>query len=297
MNIDYEVLKQYCLSPIEAFKSVGEVTETKDGIYIYRNNPKAKILAVAHLDSVVNLEHFYLIKDEWDTIILNGQLDDRLGVYILMELLPQLGIEFDLLLTEGEEKGHSTARYFEPPKDYNWMFSFDRRLDDVVLYNYEDSGICGDLESAKFRIGHGSFSDICFLEHLGIRGFNVGTGYDMEHTPLHNASTRMILSQVNKFKTFYDGYQNQKYAYSPLPAQVKYSYAQWNIDNPAQSTCYLCKEQTLAGELMEDNTYICDECYVDVTICAQCDDYVLSTDTKDGICVECLYHNLDEWDG
>src|SRR5688500_911556 len=131
MKIDYNRLKNTCLSPIESFMGLGEVVDTRDGIYIYKDKG-CKVLGVAHLDTVLNMNHFHKIDVNGDPIVINAQLDDRLGAYALIHLLPSLGIQFDLLLTEGEESGRSTAAHFKASHEYNWMFSFDRHGDDVV---------------------------------------------------------------------------------------------------------------------------------------------------------------------
>src|SRR5688572_4953131 len=152
-------------------------------MYIYQNN-NSRILGVAHLDTVLSMNHFYRLKVNQDQIVLNAQLDDRLGAYTLLHLLPSMGLKYDLLLTEGEEMGLSTAAHFKTDKQYNWMFSFDRKGTDVVMYQYESKPLTAALESSKFKIGIGSFSDIAFLDHLGCKGFNVGTGYHGEHSTM-----------------------------------------------------------------------------------------------------------------
>ena len=101
MKIDYELMKNICLTNIESFSIFGDVLDTPDGILIYKQNKGAKILGVAHLDTVLTSNHFKVKKN--GRRVYNMQLDDRLGVYTMLDLLPQMGIEFDLLLTEGEE--------------------------------------------------------------------------------------------------------------------------------------------------------------------------------------------------
>lgn len=281
MNINYKTMKQICLSPISAFEPIGDVYETRDGIYVYKDNPKAKILAVAHLDSVLDLNHFFLIKEKHDTTVINAQLDDRLGVYIMLDILPKMGIEFDLLLTEGEEEGHSTAAYFESQKEYNWMFSFDRRLNDVVMYQYENAELTNDLKQAGFKAGHGTFSDIDFLGHLGIRGFNVGTGYNWEHDKLCHASMHMMVQQINRFAKFYSLFQDKAYPYTAQTKRASYVPIQWY-----QDTCYLCERVSPKGEDIND-VWICDDCLVSALECPTCGDIVKDTDIINDMCSYC----------
>src|SRR5690606_38317386 len=98
---EFELI-EYCHRSIESFYNEGDVTVTPDGVYIYREEPKNKVLAVAHLDTVQDTKSY----SRTSTQLYVPQLDDRAGVYALMKLLPKLyGLEFDLLLTEGEEQG------------------------------------------------------------------------------------------------------------------------------------------------------------------------------------------------
>lgn len=278
MNIDYKLLKQVCLSPIESFYSLGDVTETRDGVYIYRENPKAKILGVAHLDSVLDLNHFYKLELGKDTVVFNAQLDDRLGVYILLDVLPKMGIQFDLLLTEGEETGRSTAAYFESSKQYNWMFSFDRHGDDVVMYQYDDKSLRDDLIKAKCRPAEGSFSDICFLYHLGIRGMNFGTGYENEHSNFCYANINTTVAQIKRFHHFYTMFQDKRYTYD----QKTVNWSKFTRDD----ICYICDKPSPKGDDY-NGVYICDECIGHVAECNECGDYVMDTDVQDGICSYC----------
>lgn len=111
----------------------------------------------------------------------------------------------DILLTEGEECGMSTAEYFDPQKEYKWIVSFDRAGTDVVMYEYEDD-YCEDiLEEFGFgKCAWGSFSDICWLEHLECKAFNIGVGYKSQHTKLCHADLDDTASQIEKFVTMWE---------------------------------------------------------------------------------------------
>lgn len=290
VKMNYKLMKQICLADISQFESLGDVYDTTDGIYIYRHSPNAKILAIAHLDTVLDTSHFHHIKVEGDSIVINAQLDDRLGVYTMLDILPQLGIEFDLLLTEGEETGRSTAAYFEPIKanQYNWMFSFDRHGDDVVLYQYDNKALRDDLKQAKFRIGMGSFSDIAFMSHLGICGLNIGTGYEGEHSTMSYANISTLLKQVSRFKAFYDEFQDKKYPYVPVKSKYA-SFSQW--DRSTQPIydglyCYLCDKHQGKHQIIND-VWLCDACFNDAGQCMVCQDVVYADELMDNICQTC----------
>lgn len=313
MKIDYKQLERTCLSPIEAFMGLGEVVDTRDGIYIFKDNG-AKVLGVAHLDTVLGLDHFYKMEVNGDPIVLNAQLDDRLGAYALIHLLPSLGINFDLLLTEGEETGNSTAQHFKPSKEYNWMFSFDRHGDDVVLYQYESKVINDALKSSKFRIGKGSFSDIAFLDHLGIKGFNVGTGYEGEHTDMSYANMTTFKAQVERFRKFYDQNKDKQYKHDNKPVfankEMQRYYEKTNhyplqdfntrgawqkddfsvngvwVEEKHDAACYICR--TAGGTTpMGWGVTLCDSCFSHAAECTECKDICLDVDIIDGLCGEC----------
>src|SRR3954465_12674834 len=86
--------------------------------YAYRKTKGATVLAVAHCDFVdCDSSHFFAK----DGIVWSSRLDDRLGVYTILDVLPMLGINVDVLLTDGEESCNSTARYFDVKEhDYKW---------------------------------------------------------------------------------------------------------------------------------------------------------------------------------
>lgn len=290
MQINYELLEQICLAPIETFKALGDVTTTKDGIYIHIGNPDSKILGVAHLDSVLDLDHFYKLDIDKDSIVINAQLDDRLGVYVMLDILPRLGISFDLLLTEGEEKGRSTAKYFKAPKDYNWMFSFDRQLNDVVMYQYDCKELRADLIKAKFTPGIGSFSDIDFLDHLGIRGFNVGTGYYGEHSDMCYASMNMLCNQIDRFQKFYKIFKDKKYPYTPDEKITSWGGYNTRFINKSpyifDDICYICERPSMKGEEV-NGVFICSACMGNAEVCQGCDDIVENTTLINGLCAYC----------
>jgi hypothetical protein len=193
--------------PVDAFGSYGEAAATPEGKYVFRDHG-ARVLGVAHLDTVLPGTQFARDGDR----VFCPSLDDRLGVYLLSELLPLLGVKFDLLLTDGEERGCSTARWFVPPRRYNWMFSFDRAGTDVVLYQYDTTANRRLLHRAGFRVGVGSYSDIADLWFLGCAGFNFGCGYHRQHKPDCYADLSETSEMVEQFVRFW-----QLCRYTALP--------------------------------------------------------------------------------
>lgn len=180
--------------------------------FFYKDNG-SDVLAVAHLDTVANADgpqalakkraaHF--VMTEAGPVVYSRALDDRLGAYIILELLPKLGITCDILLTVGEETSQSTAEFFHPDKQYNWMIEFDRGGSDVVMYQYADTAHEDLIRAVGAKVAKGIFSDICYLDHLGCRGFNWGTGYQEYHTAKAHAYLDDTFEMVTRFLRFHE---------------------------------------------------------------------------------------------
>lgn len=210
---------------IDDFKALGDVRETADGPVIHIDNG-GSVLGVAHLDWV--LWRKPTISKDKHTVYC-PQLDDRLGVWVILDLLPTLyGIKYDILLTDSEEVGKSTAKDFtDCPKAYNWMFQFDRRGTDTVLYRYDSKQNRERLEKCGLTTGSGSFSDICYLDHLGVSGWNVGTGYYGEHTQACHGKLKETRSNAHKFHDFFLAHQNEKIE-APAYSEPVYYYGNYS---------------------------------------------------------------------
>lgn len=223
----YKGLRARCLSPIAAYFAEGEVTNTPDGPYIYQDNG-GDVLAVAHLDTVRHDRHFGIVKGQPDTIY-NCQLDDRLGAWIALDVLPARGVKVDVLLTTGEESCRSTAKYFQPNKDYNWIVGFDRGGQDVVTYHYESREWLDALEYAGNDVGWGSYSDIYELDHLDVQGVNWGVGYYDYHGRKAHCKLGEMEQAVDRFVAFHAEYHGERFG---TPSILEYESAEWDDYGP-----------------------------------------------------------------
>ena len=204
---DGERLQQICT--MNDFSNYAERFDLEDSprdghkrFFYYQDNG-SDILAIAHLDTVQD-DHMCQITDTAAGLLAtSGALDDRLGAYVILELLPKLGIKCDWLLTTDEEIGQSTAECFDTTKNYNWMFQFDRGGTDVVMYQYENDDLVEMVNECGARVGLGIFSDICLLEHLGCTGFNWGVGYEDYHSERSHAWLDDTFRMVARFVKFY----------------------------------------------------------------------------------------------
>lgn len=196
---------------------------TKERYLYIKTHPDSKVLAVAHTDYVLyRTPHISYDK----RYVKCPQLDDRLGVWLILDYLKNIVQEkapFDILLTDFEEKGNSTAQHFntDEGKTYNWMFQFDRRGTDVVMYEYETPELKKIIENYGFEVGRGSFTDLCYLSQLNCAGFNIGTGYHGEHSTSCYADLRETFGNAEKFLHFYMENYNVKFNHDHEAAKRK----------------------------------------------------------------------------
>lgn len=211
---DPRALETICGMDEEAFMVVGKRFALGERFFFYKDN-ESPILAVAHLDSVQKDRSCSVVEVKSGAkIVFSPVLDDRLGAWVILDLLPRLGIKTDILLTTGEETGNSTAELYEPKhRKYNWMFQFDRKETDVVMYQYDNHECKQMLKEVGFDVGWGSFSDICELGHLGCRGFNFGVGYQEYHSKRAYAWLDDTFNQVARFVRFYYKHRKQHLEY------------------------------------------------------------------------------------
>jgi len=187
----------------------------RERFYWHRDNG-ADILAVAHLDTVQDDRRCSVVDTASGLLACSGALDDRLGVYVILDMLPKLGIVCDVLLTTDEEIGQSTASAFDTDKQYNWIIQFDRGGTDVVMYDYETPQLCEMVESSGARVGEGSYSDICMLEHLGCVGLNWGVGYNDYHSTRSHAWLDDTFRMIARFVKFYNANHETFIPHEPM---------------------------------------------------------------------------------
>ncbi|MCK9369379.1 hypothetical protein M0R04_05535 [Candidatus Dojkabacteria bacterium] len=224
-KLDYEELKKCCEAPV---KTLMELTKghNKTLDYGFMNN-NSNILGVAHLDTVQQSCHFAVVNSGKRKLIFCPKLDDRIGVYTLLYLLPKLGVNIDILFSNDEERGASTASRFKTDKKYNWMVEFDRRGDDAVTYRYRFD----DVVEKHFIIGVGSYSDISSMSHLGCMGFNVGVGYSDEHSINAYMDVEMYINQIAYFLLFYQSNKDTFYEHKEVAYTHRGSEYCWGEDN------------------------------------------------------------------
>ena len=72
VKINYDQMKAVCLADVDAFKALGVHTETVHGPMIYIDRG-SNVLGIAHLDSVQDTKHFYVMNIDGNKLITTQQ--------------------------------------------------------------------------------------------------------------------------------------------------------------------------------------------------------------------------------
>lgn len=179
-------------------------------IFIDRGSP---VLGVAHLDTVLDYNRGLFLEGDvahmmFDDIIMSPALDDRAGVFILTHLLPKMGIEIDVLLTNYEEVCQSTVLSFTPPRQYNWVVEFDKSGQCVSLYRYGNSKAEKYIKKVGMKIVPGSYTDIVDLD-IDAFCMNWGCAYYNQHSEYCYLEYSVLEDCVDKFYAFYRRYKDE----------------------------------------------------------------------------------------
>lgn len=285
---------------VAEFTALGaNIAHTKDGpvMHLDRGCP---VIGVAHMDHVKFWSKPKIVKEKKE--IWCPQLDDRLGIWVLLDLLPHFGVQTDILLTDSEECGRSTAKDFNTDKKFNWMYQFDRRGTDTVLYGYDSDENRARLEAHDLTTGWGSFSDICSLEHLGCSGWNVGTGYYNEHSDNCHAKLQETYFQALKFAQFFNEHKD---THIPVPARPKrrsYGYGSyytgWDDIYTSKYDDVLSRVTDSVAEAERNARWKCEVCHdmnmADWSCCHTCWEARTATIYDDWCCAAC--YDLNHYD-
>jgi hypothetical protein len=298
-----ERLRRWCTTPEERVEKLlpGLVRfGTPTTPYWFKDNG-ARILAVAHLDWVHAADHFEVLtlratKRRKHLEVYSAALDDRLGAYVIAEVLPKLGVNADILFTTDEECAMSTGVYFDPPRQYDWLFSFDRAGNDVVGYQYQaEPAWQAAVKDSRLIAGHGSYSDIVDID-AGCLGFNFGVGYHDQHTFRCHAALSDVDECVGRFMRFHKIYAGVAMPYTPRPRLVQstathYTYFDWEVARDGKPVDW---EAARDGEPAD---WVCERCGkaaayyfddLDETYCEVCARQRVKPSSRIyGLCLDC----------
>jgi hypothetical protein len=235
------------------------------------------IVGVCHLDTVLRKPENYHYDKKAKTIV-SPELDDRAGFAAL--ILLQEMFDFTIVCCDDEEIGQSTASeaadwLTENKVPANWIFELDRRGTEAVTYDYSCPLWDGIVANYMQSVGQGSFSDICRMESLGVKGFNAGIGYYKEHSlecHLRLAEcfdtckrvARMIgeLHQVPMVFDYSDPYQYQPKQYSTGTRTFSKDWTAWDNRRweDLQEQCLGCQTWTDDCEDVSGVGLLCPDC-------------------------------------
>lgn len=229
-------------------------------IYAFRSgvSPNSPMI-VCHADTVVNGgagPHDFAYDKASDTVT-SIALDDRLGVACMFHAIDNKTPLADcaMLICDDEEIGYSSAQVFKEKIKPNFLVELDRRGVDVVCYDYDSTLLRSLLKSCDFTIGNGSFSDICYLQSLGVVGFNVGIGYHNEHSIKCHAKLSDTDSQIARLLRFIAKFGDVRLDYDEY-GTADYAYDSWRWT----STKSTKKTSSKASKALRTGVEFCDAC-------------------------------------
>ena len=253
--------------------------------YEIKNLPKQKrhyvidngapILLVSHIDTV-------------QTPLLNRNgisgagFDDRLGVYLAYKLSKAMPHLFDALFTDYEETGKSTAKYFSPTHDYNFVIGLDRIGDDYVDYGLASDCFCSLFEYAtNIAKSHGSFSDICNLINVECSKINIGIGVQNSHAPHSFFNPIVCKVQIYKLVRFCIANKDTHFTQGVGDVWGTHFAQSYEYDDME----YASLSRYINGDVNSDD--------YNVLQCANCDSSFYSDDMRivfgEYLCIDCVH--------
>ncbi len=214
----------------------------------------SKILFVAHVDTVQ--------KPRMGIADMQGRMhgagfDDRLGCKIAWDL--GIDLQCDVLLTDLEESGDSTAQHHDLKK-YNWICEFDRAGDDVVTYGM-DSERWLNVLGKYWNVNAGMFSDISFMK-TECCAMNLGIGYEHAHSDTSYYDIDLLNEQIKLFHRFFAKQCDNKYVADPARRDYMMS-AGYGFGDYVGNYYDECGACCVCGNYANEQIYemhLCEEC-------------------------------------
>jgi hypothetical protein len=234
------------------------------------------ICLIAHIDTVADDDYIgspalTLYDAEQDILhVTSGcTLDDRLGIYIILNIL-EAGYRPSIIFTDKEEVGGQGAyslvnRFPVCPLNIKFMIELDRKgRNDSVYYSCGNKEFEEYINSYGFETAQGTFTDCLILgETWDIAAVNLSCGYMYEHTCLEYAHMEWAEETEKKVIEIL----KQDYTYMPI-----YKYEKDEEELFELNQCVLCGRdisKTTNKKMFHGsgyNYYICDKCINDYNI-------------------------------
>lgn len=246
---------QCCSKKKSWFTRFGDSIPNGEGHLIFQDNG-ARVLAVGHLDAVL-----YSSPRIRGNRIYCPQLDDRLGVATILNL-PAF-VQVDILLTDNEERGRSTACFFDAPRQYNWIVEFDRQGTGCVTYQYDDPAWVNAIK-ANALYEYGSYSDIVDLGHLKASGVNWGVGYHNQHTQNCFVDVREHDLMVRQFLDFYRANHKKSFPHVDRAPMANYTWTKKEYHYKAEQYYRAGFCEYCGHPKQDDRELLCAQCLEDI---------------------------------
>lgn len=212
------------------------------GLYLAgkQSKQRAKVLAIAHLD--------YLCSGRIHQCnarrIVSSALDDRLGVWFALNVERLLGISVDIIVTDGEETGQSTANLIDPDRleKYNWIVEFDRMDLDPVVYGFDC--MIDPLKQVFNQVGCGSYTDIVELEQTSpVGAYNHGIGYTRQHTESCHVEIADVRRSLENFAAVYAAIGSDRIEHDPIELLFEANAYEDRLDSWEDPDPFLWREE------------------------------------------------------
>jgi hypothetical protein len=221
---------------VTTLSEAGLLVGTKKTKYAFRDN-NAPILLVAHIDTVQTPA----LNDDGLT---GAGFDDRLGVYLADKLSMIYPKTFDMLLCDYEETGQSTAQFFKPTHDYNFIIELDRAGSGYVDYGLASASFRATFEEyTGLKHSYGSFSDICMLDQCNCSKFNLGIGYELAHSKDSWFDPLTCILQIEAMLHFVCAYKDT-YFEPGIGWTYQYHRQSWKRNYNSSKTIYKWNQKT-----------------------------------------------------
>lgn len=252
---------------------------SKDGYYMFAEG-NIPVCLIAHMDTVSldyynSLPNMCLYDNEQDIfhVVGGGTLDDRLGIYSIIQIILD-GYKPSIIFTNLEETGGQgieelVTRYTKCPFNINFIIELDRQGEnDSVYYSCNNKKFQEYINSFGFKTAQGTFTDCLILgETWNIAAVNLSCGYLLEHTIYEYAHLKWTHNTINKVKKILQDANNiTKFKYNALKKNEKhYNQIYFRFKMP-DTECLICgKEITHNDSHFINDTeypyYVCSSCF------------------------------------
>lgn len=248
------------------------VSFTNDGVLYYVTSG-SPVLGVAYIGADDEEEAFFSWNEKTGQV-WGSSLQRRMGLHILTQELPSVGIAPDILIVGDNSDGVPNTDGYFGAQEYKWMFSFDLQRSGASMYQYHDDSLVAKLLKYGFVYRKDEeYAAIDDLWFLGFVGFNFGNGIIGEGK-FSPGLLRITERQVKRFVGFYRAMHDVALAFDVSAGFDEQAWSEhYGPSDPYDFTkvsddldsCDLCGGLFPIGELAQlrnigDGVWLCEAC-------------------------------------